>query len=90
MMVFLIFLLIATITLSTTAKITSHTIKSTDGITIHYEEVGNPDNPALLLIHDAVFSRVLFTPQFEDRRLVDRFHLVRMEGRGVGRSSWNP
>jgi pimeloyl-ACP methyl ester carboxylesterase len=87
MMVFLIFLLLTTITLSATAKITSHRIGSADGITLHYEEIGNPDNPTLLLIHDWVFSSVLFTPQFEDRRLVDRFHLVRMDGRGVGRSS---
>ncbi|CAG8463381.1 8735_t:CDS:2 [Paraglomus occultum] len=32
-------------------------------------------------------SRIAFMPQFNDRRLVDKFHLVRMDCRGAGRSS---
>ncbi|CAG8480801.1 9551_t:CDS:2 [Paraglomus brasilianum] len=62
-------------------------IKSVDNVMIYYDEIGSPNNPTILFIHAAFMGRIAFAPQFNDRRLVDKFHLVRMDSRGAGRSS---
>src|SRR6185369_7903749 len=79
--------IISTTILFVTANITSHTIKSVDDVMIYYDEIGSPNNPTILFLHGALMGRIAFMRQFSDRQLVDKFHLVRMDYRGTGRSS---
>ena len=79
--------IISAIVLFVTANITPHTVKSVDNVMIYYDEIGSPNNPTILFLHGVATGRMAFMPQFNDRRLLDKFHLVRMDYRGSGRSS---
>ncbi|CCL99489.1 uncharacterized protein FIBRA_01507 [Fibroporia radiculosa] len=62
------------------------TISSSDGTVIYAEAVGDPSNPALVLVHGLNLSAATFDNLFRDRRLLDKLYLVRYDLRGHGRS----
>jgi pimeloyl-ACP methyl ester carboxylesterase len=56
--------------------------------TLHYLEWGDPDAPAVLLLHGRTAPVQTWTDVAE--RLSDRYHVVALEQRGHGASSWSP
>ncbi|EED80710.1 predicted protein [Postia placenta Mad-698-R] len=61
-------------------------VKSSDGVTIYAEAVGNPQNPCLVLVHGLNLSAATFNNLFADKRLLEKLYLIRYDMRGHGRS----
>lgn len=61
-------------------------IESSDGTSLFVEEIGDPSQPSILWIHGYCQNRLSWNRQFEDEQLVSRFHQVRLDLRGHGRS----
>lgn len=57
-----------------------------NGISLHYEEQGNPDHPTIVLAHPMLFGSEVFDGLAAE--LVDDFHLVRPHLHGHGRSGY--
>ena len=61
-----------------------------DGLELYVESVGNPEDPALLLIPGMTAQLISYSDEF-DEALVDRgFFVIRMENRDVGLSTKFP
>lgn len=65
--------------------VTERFVDSADGVRIAVYEQGNPDGPALVLVHGWPDSHVVWDGVVP--LLADRFRIVRYDNRGVGRSS---
>ena len=55
---------------------------------LHYQEWGNPDAPAIVLVHGFGVSGHMFDEFAE--RMEDRYHLLAIDQRGHGDSDWSP
>ncbi|MBT4485909.1 MAG: alpha/beta hydrolase [Rhodospirillaceae bacterium] len=62
-----------------------HNVKGGSGANIWAGEWGNPDGPAILLIHGFMQSHMSWQAQYESE-LADEFRLVAIDNRGHGRS----
>lgn len=71
--------------MAATAEVTERLVDSSDGVRIAVYEEGNPDGPPLVLVHGWPDSHALWDGVVS--LLADRFHIVRYDNRGVGRSS---
>jgi len=58
------------------------------GLKLHYQEWGNPDAPAVILVHGFGVSGHMFDEFAE--RMQDRYHLLAIDQRGHGDSDWAP
>ncbi len=58
------------------------------GLKLHYQEWGDPANPALLMVHGFGVSGHMFD-EFA-QRMQDRYHLIAIDQRGHGDSDWSP
>jgi pimeloyl-ACP methyl ester carboxylesterase len=58
------------------------------GLSLHYQEWGNPANPTILMVHGFGVSGHMFD-EFADRAQ-DRYHLIAIDQRGHGDSDWSP
>ncbi|MEP6870809.1 MAG: alpha/beta hydrolase [Anaerolineaceae bacterium] len=56
------------------------------GLKLHYQEWGNPDAPAIVLVHGFGVSGHMFDEFAE--RVQDRYHLLALDQRGHGDSEW--
>ncbi len=65
--------------------VTERSIDSVDGVRIAVYEQGNPDGPTLVMADGWPDSHVLWDGVVPS--LADRFHIVRFDSRGVGKSS---
>ncbi|MGV0799674.1 alpha/beta fold hydrolase, partial [Mycolicibacterium elephantis] len=65
--------------------VTERFVDSADGVRIAVYEQGNPDGPALVLVHGWPDSHIVWDGVVP--LLADRFRIVRYDNRGVGRSS---
>lgn len=63
---------------------TRYRIAEIDGLKIFYREAGDPNNPALLLLHGFPASSFMFRELLE--RLADRFHVIAPDYPGFGHS----
>ena len=63
-----------------------HEISAVDGMPLNVVETGNPDAPALLLIHGFSQSYMSFHAQLRDPGLNTRFRLIALDLRGHGGS----
>ncbi|RIA87055.1 Alpha/Beta hydrolase protein [Glomus cerebriforme] len=57
-----------------------------NGVQIYVEEKGDPKKTTILFTSGHLSSRLSWNPQWYDPNLYERFHLVRWDYRGVGRS----
>lgn len=64
-------------------KMTYHQL-NVDGVNIAYREIGNPDAPAVLLLHGVPSSSRMYDALM--RQLGDRFHLIAPDYPGFGNS----
>ena len=55
---------------------------------LHYQEWGNPDAPAVIMVHGFGVSGHMFDEFAE--RMQDRYHLLAIDQRGHGDSDWSP
>ena len=67
------------------SEITERFVDSGGGVRIAVYEQGNPDGPALVLVHGWPDSHVLWDGVVP--LLADRFRIIRYDNRGVGQSS---
>ncbi len=58
-----------------------------NGMTFHYLDWGNPDAPGMLLLHG--FAQTCHSWDFVALAFCDRFHVVALDQRGHGDSSWS-
>ncbi|MGE2727639.1 SDR family oxidoreductase [Mycolicibacterium pulveris] len=66
-------------------EITERFVDSADGVRIAVYEQGNPDGPAVVLVHGWPDSHVVWDGVVP--ALADRFRIVRYDNRGVGKTS---
>jgi pimeloyl-ACP methyl ester carboxylesterase len=64
---------------------TKHRTKQVDGLEIFYREAGDPDHPALVLLHGFPTSSHMYRNLIE--RLADEFHVVAPDYPGFGNSA---
>ncbi len=57
-----------------------------NGVQIYVEEKGDPEKTTILLTSGYFTTSVIWDPQWLDSHLYKRFHLVRWDYRGLGRS----
>jgi non-heme chloroperoxidase len=71
---------------------TYSTVAGANGVPLLVAQAGDPSAPGILFIHGMAQSHLSFRRQFEDPKLVGRFHLVAFDLRGQGGSGkpWNP
>src|SRR5262245_66523902 len=67
------------------AEITERFVDSTDGVRVAVYEEGNPTGPTVVVIHGWPDSHVLWDGVAP--LLTDRFHVIRYDNRGVGKTS---
>jgi pimeloyl-ACP methyl ester carboxylesterase len=60
---------------------------SVGGLSLHFQEWGNPANPTILMVHGFGVSGHMFD-EFA-QRAQDRYHLVAIDQRGHGDSDWS-
>jgi pimeloyl-ACP methyl ester carboxylesterase len=60
----------------------------TNGIEIWYEDFGNPDNPAVLMIMGAGTQATFWPLELIDPIVKEGYHVVRFDNRDVGLSTW--
>jgi len=75
---------------ATAAELSFSTVDGHGGLPLNVVETGNPNGPAILLIHGMAMSYLSFTPQLESDLAKD-FRLVAFDLRGHGNSGkpWN-
>ncbi|MDT5015361.1 MAG: hypothetical protein QOD39_1521 [Mycobacterium sp.] len=66
-------------------QIIEHFVDSSDDVRIAVYEQGNPDGPTLVLVHGWPDSHAVWDGVVP--LLADRFHIVRYDNRGVGKTS---
>ena len=59
-----------------------------NGLNVHYLEWGKAEMPAVVCVHGYTSSAQAFNAL--GRHLQDRFHVIAMDVRGHGESSWSP
>ena len=59
-----------------------------NGLSVHYLEWGKAEMPAVVCVHGYTSSTQAFNAL--SRHLQDRFHVIAMDVRGHGESSWSP
>jgi pimeloyl-ACP methyl ester carboxylesterase len=59
-----------------------------DGLQLHYVEWGQPESPAILLLHG--FQSNAHTWDTFSASMADRYHVVALDQRGHGDSAWAP
>src|SRR6266542_624501 len=57
-----------------------------NGVQIYVEEKGDPEKTTILFTSGFMSSRLSWSPQWFDPELCEKFHLVRWDYRGIGRS----
>ncbi|MCD2201694.1 alpha/beta hydrolase [Halobacterium sp. KA-4] len=67
----------------------THTVRGGDDVTLHVEETGPADGPAILFLHGYSQSRQSWRPQFESP-LADDYRLIAPDNRGHGESEKPP
>lgn len=68
-------------------KSVAYTLKTSDGMTISVEERGDISKPTIVFTHGFFSSRLAWEPTFTSQEMVDKYHLVRWDLRGMGDSS---
>lgn len=56
----------------------SKVVKSTDGVSIYSDAIGDPTKPSIVFIHGICMSGACFDNLFADSNLLAKFYLVRL------------
>jgi pimeloyl-ACP methyl ester carboxylesterase len=61
---------------------------SCNGVKIHYETFGKPENPPILLIMGLGAQCIMFTDEFIEPLVDANYYVVRFDNRDIGLSTW--
>lgn len=62
-------------------------IAQVNGQGIYYEDTGNADKPAIVMMHGFLFDQSMFDPQVE--ALKEAYRCVRFDARALGQTQWD-